>query len=205
MERTVVEKRADYLIQVKNNTPALKSSLEQALKRKSEQIRTAERLDFEHGRLEWRSIELAPLSPAETGWPHTHQVARVNRHTQIMRDGEVIDEREEQSLYVGSASAAISSPAEVLARIRGHWHVENGLHHRKDRSMDEDRNRASERGIGRVMTCFRSLAALLLARGKESTRVLQRRLSGKPHLLLHLLKSSGPAEWEKRAKPYAPA
>ena len=55
------------------------------------------------------------------------------------------------------------------------------------------------------MTCFRSLAALLLARGKESTRVLQRRLSGKPHLLLHLLKSSGAAEWEKRAKPYAPA
>ena len=65
--------------------------------------------------------------------------------------------------------------------------------------------RRDGRGIGRVMTCFRSLAALLLARGKESTRVLQRRLSGKPHLLLHLLKSSGAAEWEKRAKPYAPA
>ena len=57
--------------------------------------------------------------------------------------------------------------------------------------------------LWRVMTCFRSLAALLLARGKESTRVLQRRLSGKPHLLLYLLKSSGAAECEKRAKPYA--
>ncbi len=55
------------------------------------------------------------------------------------------------------------------------------------------------------MTCFRSLAALLVARAKETTRILQRRLSRKPHLLLALLKSSSPAEWEKRAKPYEPA
>jgi predicted transposase YbfD/YdcC len=206
METVVIEKRADYLMQVKDNTPALKASLEAALNRsRPGQVETAETVALEHGRIEWRSIELVPISPLETGWPHTHQLARVTRRTEILRREQVVHERSEQALYVSSASVATSSPDTVLARIRGHWGIENGLHHRKDRSMDEDRNRASAQGIGRVMCCIRSAAALIWGRAKESAGVVRRRLSCKPQMLIGLLESASIADWERRVRPYKTA
>ena len=42
--------------------------------------------------------------------------------------------------------------------------------------MDEDRNRASAKGIGRVMSCLRSWSALILRRTKETKDVGQRQL-----------------------------
>lgn len=203
METVVIEKQADCLMQVKDNTPALKSSLERVLsKSKPAQIETAKTVGLEHGRIEKRSIELVPLSPLDSGWPHTHQVARVTRHTELLRREQVVKTRSEQALYVGSASAAATSAPEVLKQVRGHWGIENRLHHRKDRSMDEDRNRASARGIGRVMCCIRSFAALIWDRAKESAGVVRRRLGCKPHMLIALLESSTLAAWERRVQPY---
>jgi hypothetical protein len=79
---------------------------------------------------------------------------------------------------------------------------ENGLHHRKDRSMNEDRNRASRKGCARVMCCIRSIAALVLGRAKECLSVVQRRLSQKTHLVLGLLSCHSVEEWERLYKPY---
>jgi len=67
----------------------------------------------------------------------------------------------------------------VLKLVRGHWGIENRLHHRKDRSMDEDRCRSSAAKTGRVMCCLRSIAALVLGRANESLSVVQRRFCRK--------------------------
>ena len=120
---------------------------------------------------------------------------------QLTRE-QVVKTRSERTLYVGSASAAASSAATVLQLVRGHWGIENCLHHRKDRSMDEDRNRASTRGIGRMMCCIRSFAALIWTRAKESAGVVRRRLGCKSQMLIALLQSSTVAAWERRVKPY---
>ncbi len=198
----MIGKRADYLVQVKDNTPALDASIERAFKRHIDDTLTAETFDFEHGRIEERKLEMVPLSPVDTGWPHTHLACRVERERWLQRGGETVEHTWEQSHYVASFPACARQPEQVLQLIRGHWSIENELHHPKDRSMDEDRCRASEAGAGRVLSCIRSFVAQVSRRAKESLGVIRRRFAGKPHLLLKLLTSNSLADWERRHRPY---
>ena len=103
---------------------------------------------------------------------------------------------------MGSFTIDKHTPEKVLSFSRGHWGIENSLHHRKDRSMDEDRNRASASKSGRTMCYLRSIAALVFNRSKESLSVIQRRISKHTHLLIRLLLSGSLNEWEQHSKPY---
>ena len=202
MEKVVVEKQADCLMQVKDNTPALLKSLFQTFEKKSDQRRITEDLGYGHGRIETRILEMVPISPLETQWPHTHTACRVERYVEKLRGEEVVERTHDVSIYVGSFSFATHAPERVQQLIRGHWGIENELHHPKDRSMDEDRCRASETGIGRVVSCIRGLVAMVSRRTKESLAVIRRRFAGKPHLLMKLLASTTLAGWEQRCSPY---
>ena len=68
--------------------------------------------------------------------------------------------------------------------------------------MDEDRI-VPGKGYGRVMCRIRSITALVLGRARESLSVVQRRLSGKLHLLLGLLSCRNVQHWERLCKPYS--
>lgn len=205
MERIVVGKKADYLVQVKANAPALARHIDRALKRKTDQIQTADSFGLEHGRLESRKLEMVPLSPMETGWPHTHVACRVERDRQLLRRGELVGHTHEVSHYVGSFHANARSPEEVLKLVRGHWGIENELHHPKDRSMNEDRCRASGSGIGRILSCIRGLVAQVSRRTSESLGVIRCRFARKPQLLTQMLASVSIAHWEKMCQPYKSA
>jgi len=198
----VVEKQADFLVCVKDNASDLRQRLEKVLDRQPNTLPQAQTEDHAHGRIEKRSVQMAAILPAQTGWPHTHTACRVIRERQQIRRGQIVGESRETAVYIGSFAADTYSPERVLALVRGHWGIENGLHHRKDRSMDEDRCRASTGKTGRVMCCLRSIAAVVLGRAKESLSVVQRRLSRKTHLLLGLLSSASLSDWENRYKPY---
>lgn len=189
---------------VKGNAPGLRRSLERSLCRRPDEVRRARTVEKGHGRIEIREIEMARTSPVETGWPHTHVVCRVTRDRETVRRGQTVSRSCEQVYFVGSFPATSRTPEEVLKLIRGHWSIENGLHHRKDRSMDEDRNRAGARGIGRVMTCMRSIAALVVGRSTQSASELQRRFSTRIHLVLGLFSCRSLAEWERSYRPYKP-
>jgi hypothetical protein len=201
-ETAVVDKRADVLVCVKDNASDLRRRLEKQLNRHAKTALRAETVDHAHGRIENRSVEMIPILPCQTGWPHTHTACRVIRERLLIRRGKVIDASREEAIYVGSFSADTRSAGCVLGLTRGHWGIENRLHHPKDRSMDEDRNRASAKKIGRVMCCLRSISALALGRAKESLSVVQRRFSRKTHLVLALLSCEGIEQWERRFKPY---
>jgi len=202
VELAVVDKRAGVLIQVKGNSPDLQRRAQRALSRKRADAQYARTVDAEHGRIEARQIEVVPTSPLETGWPHTHAICRVIRDRETVRRGQTVSQSHEEAIYVGSFAATTHTADKVLSLTRGHWGIENCLHHRKDRSMDEDRCRASQKGIGRVMCCVRSLAALVLGRAKESLSVVRRRFSGKPHIILSLLFSNSLDAWEQSRRPY---
>lgn len=203
-EKAVLDKRADFLVCVKGNAADLRRRVGPVLRRKPATIRQARTVDGGHGRIEIRQLEMAPTSPLETGWPHTYTVCRVTRQRERRRRGQTVGTSREQVYYVGSFAASTYSPEQLLGLIRGHWSIENGLHHRKDRSMDEDRCRASARGCGRVMCCLRSFAAVVLGRARESFSVVRRRLSAKIHLLPGLLSCRSVQEWERVYKPYSP-
>jgi predicted transposase YbfD/YdcC len=201
LEKIVVGKQSDFIVQVKGNASLLRDALEHRLACKDD-IRTAQTVDKGHGRIETRRLEMAPTSPVETGWPHVFTGCRVTRTRETVRNGKVTETSTETAFYAASFAATSRTPEQVLTCVRNHWHIENGLHHRKDRSMDEDRNRAARNGVGRIMCCIRSLAALVLGRATESFSVVQRRLSCKPHLLLRLLFSNSLTHWESTAKAY---
>jgi predicted transposase YbfD/YdcC len=201
-ELTVVGSQADFLVCVKGNAKDLRRKAEQILRRKAGDIQRARTVDKDHGRIETRELELVSTTPVETGWPHTHVMCRVTRQRETRRRGQTVDSSCQQVYYVGSFAASTYTAEQVLGLSRGHWSIENGLHHRKDRSLDEDRNRASGRGSGRVMCCLRSFAAILLGRARESFSVVKRRLSGKLHLLLGLFSCRSVQQWEQLYKPY---
>ena len=202
MERVVVGAGADFIVQVKGNTPVLRRRVLRDLAKGTKHAIRAETLDKEHGRIESRKLELVPASPPATGWPHTHCVFRITRRRDTVRDGEIVDSSLEEALFAASFPVDAYAPEQVLLFVRGHWTVENCLHHRKDRTMDEDRNRAAEAGTGRVMCAIRSVCAMLGTRMKESFKTVRVRFGRRPHVPIALLSSTSVGEWERSRKPY---
>lgn len=201
-ETVVVDGQADFLVCVKDNARDLRRNAELVLQRNARCQRHARTVNKEHGRVEIRELQMVPTTPVQIGWPHVHTVCRVTRTRQVLRKAEVVSSSCEQHCYVASFPTAAYSPEQVLQTVRGHWGIENGLHHRKDRSMNEDRNRASAAGYGRIMCCLRSIASAIVDRTRDSTKVLQRRLAANMKALLGLLSCRSLAEWERRHKPY---
>lgn len=202
MGHVVGNQHGDFLIQVKDNTPALVQAVEAALARTQTVFSCGPVVSCGHGRIETRTLEMAPLSPVATGWPHTHTACRVTRERELRRRGQTVSRAEETARYVASFAVTTHPPEHVLKLIRGHWSIENVLHHRKDRSLDEDRNRAAANGIGRVMCARRSIVAAVLGRAAEPLSVLQQRFAAKPRLLLKLLFSRSLSQWERTWRPY---
>jgi len=192
----------DFLVCVKDNAADLKRGITRSLDRPAAQLGCARTIDAAHGRIEVRTIEVADTSPVRTGWPHTFTACRVTRDRTTLRRGQCVSHSCEQVHYVASFASTRYTPEQILAMTRGHWGIENGLHHRKDRTMDEDRNRASASGSGRAMSCLRSIAAMVMQRTSEQTSVVQRRFSAKPRLVLGLLACRSIEQWEQTYAPY---
>lgn len=69
--------------------------------------------------------------------------------------------------YATSALPAALDGAALARTIRGHWHIENCLHHVKDRTWLEDRHWVKSKKSGAVVTMLRS-AACSLVRGARA-------------------------------------
>ena len=89
------------------------------------------------------------------------QLLRVQRVVDTLRQGQVIKHTEEVVYFVTSLWPDEASPAALLELIRAHWSIENGQHHRRDRTQDEDRCLVREPNSARVLSLFRSLAIFL--------------------------------------------
>ena len=57
------------LICVKGNASDLRRHVEKHLNRRKKRLLRAKAVDHAHGRVETRSVELAPILPWQTGWP----------------------------------------------------------------------------------------------------------------------------------------
>lgn len=100
-------------------------------------------------------------NPQTLGLAGAAQVLRVERKVDELRRGQVVKHTEETVYAVTSLWPDEASPERLLALIRSHWKIENGQHHRRDRTQDEDRCTVRETHSARVLTLFRSLAIFL--------------------------------------------
>ncbi|WP_370445951.1 transposase [Acidiferrobacter sp. SPIII_3] len=92
-------------------------------------------------------------------FPYAAQVACVEREIFHVRPNKTTLER---VYLITSQSQAEASPAQLLAQNRGHWGIENRLHHVRDMAYDEDRCRARKGHTPRTLACLRNFTISLL-------------------------------------------
>jgi predicted transposase YbfD/YdcC len=141
--QAIRDRRADYVLAVKDNQPHLKEAMEDFfetfLAAPSERTphQVSETVNKEHGRLETRRchvFEALECLPNPTRWPDLRCFA-VIESTREMK-GKVTRERR---YYISS----LAPDAEQLARaVRQHWGIENRVHWCLDVAFADDQMRA---------------------------------------------------------------
>lgn len=142
----VVKGGGDYLWKVKENQAELlddiKTLFDPPPLTKSEalgwdmpaDLERARTIDKGHGRIEERQIWVSSALKGYSDWPYLEQVFKLKCH---VVDG--LGQITEGVHYgVTSLPRTAASPHRLLALVRNHWGIENGLHHRKDVSLAED-------------------------------------------------------------------
>ena len=156
-EFLVTSKQAQYLFTVKANQPAL---LDRCAHLPWHRVPVLDRTrDRAHGRVELRTLKA--VSVAGFAFPHAAQVIQVTRK---VRDLDTRRWRTVTVYAITSLTFAQASPARLADYIRGHWAIENGLHHVRDVTFAEDASQLRT-GIGpQVMACLCNLIIGLLSR-----------------------------------------
>jgi len=118
-------------------------------------LKTAETVEKEHGRLEIRKITVSAEVVPHLQWPGAAQVAKIERTREI---GEKVST--ETAYIVTSLTAAEAGPDRLLELSRTHWGIENRLHYVRDVTFNEDRCRV--RAGARALATIRNLVLYLI-------------------------------------------
>ena len=172
---------AHYVLIAKQNRPTLARELV-ALPWKDVKIAFTS-TNTGHGRVETRTIKVA-RPPRLLSFPHARQAIWVHRR-RTGRDGKV----ETETVYaVTNLDFDQATPAQLAQIIRGHWSIENGVHHVRDVTFDEDRSQTRTGTSAQVMATFRNIA-LSLHRLAGATTIAQatRAIMRRPERILPLI------------------
>jgi len=119
-------------------------------------------------------------------YAHAAQVACVEREVFHVSRTTTTTER---VYLITSSSAKQVGPAQLLALNRGHWSIENCLHHVRDMAYDEDRCRARKGDAPRTPACLRNFAiSMLRLRKTTNIKAALRDLAARPATILAMLR-----------------
>jgi len=123
-------------------------------------------------------------------FPHVGQVFCIRR-TATDLNGNVLKGRtsKTETVYgLTSLTPEQASPAELLGYNRGHWEIENRLHHVRDMTYDEDRSQVRKGRRPHAMATLRNVAiSLLRLAGAQNIAAATRHLGRKAERPLRLL------------------
>lgn len=187
LSRQVVASGGDYVWSVKENQRGLHSDIEAVfeieggqtrLKAMKNDLRQAETIDKQHGRLEQRRITTSSLLAGELDWPGLKQVFKIEREVEEIATGK---KRSETVYGVSSLSYKQADAARLLEIVRKHWMIENGLHYRRDWSLREDYCRLRIGEAAQAMAVINNLVVgLVLRQGFKYLPDARRRYSAQP-------------------------
>lgn len=160
--RKIIEKEADYVLQVKENQPELKQVIKAEFNRyeaanyQARQLRSHTTREKNRSRRETRVTMVAP-APAElkTRWAGLRTIGLICRIRELP-DG---TEQTEISHFISSLAPTVRNHARHL---RNHWSVENTLHHSLDVTFAEDSSRIRKGNGQHIISVFRRLALSIL-------------------------------------------
>jgi predicted transposase YbfD/YdcC len=170
----ITRQGGDYLMVVKDNQPDLLASITTLFTDPpwltddhGREVWVARTHEKSHGRLETRTVRASTTLNDYLDWPGLGQVLERTGRRVTVATGEV---SEEVHYAVTSLSPDRASPARLEALWRGHWTIENRVHHVRDGSFAED---AIGAWVGNTAHALASLhnALLNLLRAKGYVRI----------------------------------
>jgi len=156
---------AHYVLTVKPNQKALHAQLARL---PWAQIPVAHQSkDRGHGRRETRTLKKTAVADAAGCggkgllFPYAQQAIRITRTRTVHSGGKT--KRSTETAYAITSLTAMHATGEQIADVvRGHWGVENRLHHVRDVTWDEDRCQIRTGQGPQVMASLRNLAISIL-------------------------------------------
>lgn len=147
-----------------------------------------ETFDKGHGRIETRRIWTSSELTGYISFPCCQQVFQLERIREHRRAGNTIKVEREVVSGVTSRSPGKASPAQILQFARGHWTIENCVHHVRDVTFDEDRSQVRKGHGAQMMACLRNLViSVLRLAGATNIAAALRELADRPRLALRVL------------------
>ncbi|TDC41594.1 ISAs1 family transposase [Micromonospora sp. KC207] len=181
----VTRRGAHLMVQVKANQPTLFTQLKRL---PWAQIPVGDRThDRGHGRRETRTVKAVTVgTPGGIGFPHAEQAVRITR-TRIVAGK---TSRETAYLTV-SLPAGQALPSDLQTWIRGHWHIENMIHHVRDVTFREDLHHTRTGNGPAVIATLRN-TAIGYHRTTGATNIARatRQANRRPHDLITAVTSS---------------
>lgn len=177
LSRQIRRKGGDDLWCVKENQEALYGEIATLfitppLPALPDDFLTATSLDTAHGRYEERRLTASSLLVGYTTWPAANQVFQLERRT-LMEDGRW---RESVAYGITSLPRTVADAQRLLALVRGHWGIENGLFYRRDVTLGEDRSLLRRGNGAQVLATLNDLTVGLLLREGHTNAAAGRRI-----------------------------
>lgn len=165
----IVEQGGDYLWIAKDNQWRVRADIEQAFtpevcgpgsSPQPTDWQTAQTVDKGHGRITLRTLTSSALLRDYLDWPGVAQVFKLERDVRTLANERL---RHEVVYGLTSLTRAQAGPAELLAWVRQYWGIENGLHYRRDVSLNEDATRMKNSTAAQVWATLNNLVVGLRA------------------------------------------
>jgi len=171
----IVEKKADYVLALKENQGALHADVEEffadpTLAAACKEYRGA---DAGHGRVEERSARVADaawLAERHPQWKGLHTIAAI---TCLRTDKKTGAASKETRFYISSLPP---DPERLLAASRAHWSVENNLHWTLDVTFREDECRTRKDNSAINLAMIRHAALNILRRDTTKIPIKRKRV-----------------------------
>ncbi len=165
----IVEAGGAYLWYAKGNQPRLQDELAQTFQAEvcgpgsspiPTDFQSATRMDAEHGRIEKRTLTTRSLLQGYAEWPAVAPVFKVEREVwglrlKPLRSGVVCG--------LTRLRADEADATRLLELTRSYWGIENGLHYRRDVTLQEDATKMGDPQAAQVWASLNNLLVGLLA------------------------------------------
>lgn len=165
----IVAQGGDYCLQVKDNQPSLKRGIISHFeKATSEEIQTYVDNKGGHGRIERRECRVLssdlPLY-LHDNWTHIRCLIEVQSYQKQKTTGK---ETTNTRYYISSKPMTAHEASET---VRGHWHIETGLHAVLDGTFGEDVCKSRQKRHAQNLVIFRHLVCGILRKHEDKKRM----------------------------------
>lgn len=146
---------------------------------------TAYTTDKVHGRLEQRTLTAVVDETGFLDWPGARQVFKLVRHVTDLATGVVT---EEVAYGITSLPPERAAASHLLYFTRQHWQIENGLHYRRDVTLQEDATRMTNKRQAHAIAALNNfIVGLVTKMGFSNLAYAQRLFEAKLTLALALV------------------